>query len=283
MLRQSLLPTLTDVSFFCLPESVGWYRDWPDHNVTRSEGALNNFSLHFVTDGKGFVELNGEVYTLQKGDAFLYFPLQAQRYYSSKDDPWNIRWVHFYGPTVKEFLIQHGFHRSPLWTLKRWESLVEPHHLLLEEAERYKILHLPRLSTLTYGILAHFMNEAIPLTANKGSGSTERIAKLLPRMQEEACRPFLLDEWARLAGVTPYYFCKLFRKVTQMTPLEFITLCRLQAAKQLLLEYPQLPVNRVAAMAGYPSVSYFNKRFMEQEGMTPSEFRKLREKEPGIG
>lgn len=281
MMRQSLLPTLSDHTFFCLPESVGWYWDRPDHSVNRAAGALNNFSLHFITDGKGYVEVDGVPVTLQKGDAFLYFPLQAQRYYSSKEDPWNIRWVHFYGPMVKEFLIQRGFHRSPLWTLKRWEPLVQAYHALLEEAEQHKILHVPRLSTLTYGILAQFMNEAIPLTANKGTGGTERIVQLLPRLQEEACRPFILEEWAEQAGVTPHYFCKLFRKVTQMTPLGFVTLCRLQAAKQLLLEDPSLPIKEIALRCGYPSASYFNKRFMAHEGMTPSEFRRLREKKEG--
>ncbi|MFH5184533.1 AraC family ligand binding domain-containing protein [Paenibacillus sp. TAB 01] len=88
MRRQRLLPTLQEHTYFCLPESVGWYRDEPSHLVERPEGALNNFSIHLITNGKGFVEKDNEMHTLQAGDAFLYFPLQKQRYYSSEEEPW---------------------------------------------------------------------------------------------------------------------------------------------------------------------------------------------------
>ncbi|MFH5184535.1 helix-turn-helix domain-containing protein [Paenibacillus sp. TAB 01] len=94
-------------------------------------------------------------------------------------------------------------------------------------------------------------------------------------MQEQACRPFELDYWAAQAGVSTYYFCKLFRKVTQMTPMTFVTLCRLQLSKQWLLEKRELTVKQIANDAGYPSVSYFNKRFLEHEGLTPTDYRLL--------
>lgn len=60
-----------------------------------------------------------------------------------------------------------------------------------------------------------------------------------------------------------------------MTPLSFITLCRIQFAKQRLIEKENLAIKEIAIQAGYASASYFNQRFQEQEGMTPSEFRNL--------
>ena len=63
-----------------------------------------------------------------------------------------------------------------------------------------------------------------------------------------------------------------------MSPLDFITLCRLQVSKQWLLERKHVPIREIAMDAGYPSVSYFNRRFLQQEGITPSEYRKLYER-----
>ncbi|WNR47006.1 AraC family transcriptional regulator [Paenibacillus roseipurpureus] len=269
-----MLPTLQNSNYFIFPESVGWYQNQPQHEVERPEGMWSTYSLHFILSGKGYVEIEGQTYTLQKGDGFLFFPYQKQRYYSSKDDPWNIRWVHFYGDHLKEFLLEKGFLRN-LWTLKRSAGLEKAFHELLLEAETYQILRTTELSTLVYMILSEFMSYAAPLTVNRGMESVDRMLALLPEMQRRACEPFVLEEWAETMGVSTYYFCKLFRKATSMTPLSFITLCRIQFAKQRLIEKENWPIKDIAVEAGYTSPSYFNQRFHEHEGMTPSEFRSL--------
>ncbi|MDR6555526.1 AraC family transcriptional regulator [Paenibacillus qinlingensis] len=274
MRRHVMLPTLQQSAYFLFPESVGWYREESNHEVERPEGLWSTYSLHFVIAGKGYVELEGQLYTLQKGDAFLFPPYQEQRYYSSKDDPWDIRWVHFYGDQIKEFLLEKGFLRN-LWTLKRSAELEKAFNELLLEAEHYQILRPTQLSTLNYMILCEFMSYATPLTVNRGTESVDRILALLPEMQSRACEPFNLEEWAEQTGVSTYYFCKIFRKATSMTPLSFITLCRIQFAKQRLIEKENWPIKDIAMEAGYTSASYFNQRFHEHEGMTPSEFRSL--------
>lgn len=275
MRRQRLLPTLQEQPFFCLPESVGWYQHEPSHTVDRAEGALNNFSIHLIVAGKGYVETDNETHTLQVGDAFLYFPLQRQRYYSSEEDPWEVRWVHFYGVKLKDYFMGNGLHRTHLWTLRQWKPLEQALHQLLLEAEENTFFQLTKLSALTYAVIAEFVNQAVPLTAGTNEGTHDRILQLLPLIQEQACKPFELDYWAAQAGVSTYYFCKLFRKATQMTPMTFVTLCRLQMSKQWLLEKRELTVKQIANDAGYPSVSYFNKRFLEHEGLTPTDYRLL--------
>jgi len=271
-------PTFTDQPYFCFPESVGHYKDYSAHYVRREAGALNNYNIHLIVGGRGYVEVDGQIHTLQRGDAILYFPLQEQIYYSSQDDPWDVIWVHYYGDNLREYLIQHGFHRSPLWTLRQTAAWEQAHSRLLEEAEAYKLLHLAALSTLTYALIAEFVSQAVPLSTGITSNTPGRIEALLPLMQKEACQPFSLEEWAERAGVSSYYFCKLFRKSVLMSPLDFITLCRLQVSKQWLLERKHTPIREIAMDAGYPSVSYFNRRFLQQEGITPTEYRKLYER-----
>jgi AraC-like DNA-binding protein len=275
MKRQRLLPTMTEHPFFILPESVGHYTDMLDHSVYRPADSLNNFSIHYILSGKGYVEADQEVFTLQRGDSFLFFPMQEQRYYTSQDEPWHIRWVHFYGTAVKEFLIERGFHRSPLWTIRQGKGLEQAFEELLSHVEKEEFYHLAKMSTLTYAVLAEFVSQAVPFSALKLSESTDRIVQLLPLMQQEACLPFDLERWANQLEVSTYYFCKLFKKATQMTPMTFITLCRMQKAKQWLLEKKEWTVRQIAMETGYPSISYFNKRFLEQEGMTPTEYRQL--------
>jgi AraC-like DNA-binding protein len=49
-----------------------------------------------------------------------------------------------------------------------------------------------------------------------------RIIGLLPAMQQKSHLPFIMDNWADKAELTPNYFCSLFKKVTKMTPLAYI-------------------------------------------------------------
>ena len=258
-----------------LPESMGWYWDDPNHDVDRKVGTLNNFSIHFVLSGSGFIEIDGKQFLLKRGDAFLYFPMQEQRYYSSKDDPWNIRWVHFYGSVLHTFLTERGFLRFSLWNVQHVQALEKAHEQLLLEAEENSFFHLSQLSTLTYTFLMEFITNVVPRTSDRRQELDNRIQALLPMMQSKASEPFDLDYWAEQVGVSTYYFCRLFKRDTQMTPMAFITLCRLQMSKQWILDKKDMTIKEIALKAGYPSISYFNKRFLEHEGMTPTAYRQL--------
>ncbi|WP_054861189.1 helix-turn-helix domain-containing protein [Gracilibacillus sp. JCM 18860] len=276
MYRQVLLPTLKKHEYMILPESVGCYESAKDHAVYREAGSLDNFSIHFILSGSGFLEIEGKQYTLHRGgDAFLYFPQQEQRYYSSTEDPWSIRWVHFYGSTLHSFLSETGFGRFILWRLPDIAKLEKVHEKLLQEADDNSFLQLIQLSTITYSFLATFTNIAVPMESTSKQELDLRIQALLPKMQEKAPEPFDLEYWAKETGVSTYYFCRLFKRVTQMTPMAFVTLCRMQWSKQLLLEERKLTIKEIAEKSGYPNPSYFNKLFLENEGMTPTKYRQM--------
>lgn len=274
MKRRIFLPVIQEHPYFCFPESVGWYIQYSQHKVHRQNGESNNYNLHIVIGGKGYLVSEGATYTLRQGDAFFYFPLQEQHYYADEEDPWEVLWVHFNGKHLKEFFVERGFHRTHVWTLKQWKYLKTSILSLLEEAERYTILHPVVLSTLTYGIITDFITQAVPLTPNKGYGLLDRIMDILPKMQELSSSPFELQVWADRIGISKYYFCRIFRQATGMSPTDFIKLCRLQKAKQLLLEKSDWTVKQISLEVGYPSVSYFGKIFRKNEGVTPEEYRR---------
>lgn len=273
MKRQVFLPVVHENPYFCFPESVGWYKDEPQHCVFREKNELNYFNLHVVISGKGYLKSNNDIHVLQQGDSFLYFPSEEQSYYSDIENPWEVVWVHFSGNYLKEFFIDRGFHISNVWTLKLWNNIKIAIVNLLEESERFAILHQSTLSTLTYGIISEFLSQAEALTVNKGD-IYNKIVAILPKMRELSSKPFELKYWADELNISTYYFCKMFKKTTGMSPTNFIMLCRLQKSKQLLMEKRDWTVKQIALDCGYPSISYFGKVFLENEGLTPAEYRK---------
>ena len=61
------------------------------------------------------------------------------------------------------------------------------------------------------------------------------------------------------------------RANTGLSTLEYIRICRLKKAAELLAER-KYRISEVAYLVGYTSPSYFTKHFQQQFGMTPSEF-----------
>ena len=225
-----------------------------------------------MLSGKGYLQTQTTKYILQQGDAFLYFPCESQQYYSDVDNPWEVMWLHFSGNFLQEYLIEKGFHLSTVWTLKLWDNVKDALIKLLVETENYAILHQSTLSTLTYGVISEFVTQAEPLNLHKGS-MYQKVVNLLPKMRELSSKPFVLSFWADELHISTYYFCKVFKKATGVSPSQFVLLCRLQKSKQLLVERIDWTVKRIAIESGYPSISYFGKVFLENEGVTPTMYR----------
>lgn len=83
-----------------------------------------------------------------------------------------------------------------------------------------------------------------------------------------------LQELSTLAGLTPNYFCSLFKQVSGLTLSDYISAKRIDKAIQLLATESNLTnIIDIAASCGYNSTANFNKIFKKTTGMTPSEYR----------
>ena len=83
-----------------------------------------------------------------------------------------------------------------------------------------------------------------------------------------------LSTLASLAGITPGYYCKIFKDYYHIRPLEYVQQLRIQYAKTLLVVQRDLSVSDISEKIGYQSPSYFIKQFKRFENITPKEFRK---------
>ena len=76
---------------------------------------------------------------------------------------------------------------------------------------------------------------------------------------------------ASLMAVSRQTLASKVRANTGLSTLEYIRICRLKKAAELLAER-KYRISEVAYLVGYTSPSYFTKHFQQQFGMTPSEF-----------
>ena len=88
-----------------------------------------------------------------------------------------------------------------------------------------------------------------------------------------ASEPVTLDTLSRRFGVSRYHISRRFPSVTGMRFSAYLTACRMNAAKRLLLG-TDWSVTRVAEAAGYGDVSHFIRAFRQRVGVPPHRFRK---------
>ena len=100
-----------------------------------------------------------------------------------------------------------------------------------------------------------------------------RLAKVVDLISQRYAEDIPLSEVAAHAAMTPSSFSRFFHREMGRTLTDYIAEVRLSAAKRLLLD-TDLLVGDVAERSGFGNLSHFNKRFRDQEGMSPREFRR---------
>ena len=81
-----------------------------------------------------------------------------------------------------------------------------------------------------------------------------------------------LAEAAAQAGLSPFYFHRLFAEAFSETPHEFVTRLRIEHAKKLLSRTAQ-KVESIAHDSGYQSINSFCVAFKRATGMSAKQFR----------
>ena len=82
-----------------------------------------------------------------------------------------------------------------------------------------------------------------------------------------------MQEVARTMNYSEAYFCKLFKEITQLTPMQYVIRYRLEQSKKRLLLSDD-PAETVMLEAGFHNYSYFWRVFKEIYGLSPQAYRK---------
>jgi AraC-like DNA-binding protein len=122
--------------------------------------------------------------------------------------------------------------------------------------------------------------DELPATAPLGARARSEldrcaaVEKVIEAMHERIDQPFALDEMARIAYLSRFYFNRVFREVTGLPPGRFHTALRIAAAKRLLMT-TDLSVTEICLEVGYQSLGTFTTHFHQLVGLSPRELRRM--------
>ena len=133
------------------------------------------------------------------------------------------------------------------------------------------------LATESYDELrTWFLRKIAESARNVSSKADEKANRIVTKARTFIDRNFqrdlTLEEVSREVHVSPYYFSKLFKEQTGENFINYLTLRRIETAKQLLLD-GKLNVKNICTEIGYNDPNYFSRLFKRFEGITPTEYR----------
>jgi AraC family transcriptional regulator len=84
-----------------------------------------------------------------------------------------------------------------------------------------------------------------------------------------------LQMLAEAAGLSRFYFCRVFQRATGQTPQHYVTARRIERAKRLMCE-TRASLQEIAAQTGFRSPAQFSTAFSRLIGLSPSAWRNQR-------
>lgn len=116
--------------------------------------------------------------------------------------------------------------------------------------------------------------EGQDIALDRSLHSAQRSVELFLASLAERCgEPWSLERMAAESGFGRSRFAHYCKRLTNMTPVEYLTHCRVRAAKRLLASPASGSVSDVAYACGFETSQYFATVFRAHTGMAPSGYR----------
>jgi len=82
-----------------------------------------------------------------------------------------------------------------------------------------------------------------------------------------------IDRICEAVYMSKYHFCRLFKKKTGMTVMEYILKTRIMMAKEML-RLSNLSITAISEACAFSSVCYFSRVFKSETGVSPLQYKK---------
>jgi AraC family transcriptional regulator len=102
-----------------------------------------------------------------------------------------------------------------------------------------------------------------------------KLRQITDWMAGHLAEDFNLDQLAARAGLSKFYFNRLFKSAMNMSPSRYQITLRMDEARRLLRETKKSVVE-VALDVGYANPSHFAQLFRRETGLAPSDYRRQR-------
>lgn len=251
--------------------------------LARQTSILDNYPIHghdhyeieYVTGGILLNTMNGVETVMTPGDFYILSPDDLHRLDSITPRAELLSLcLHLPELTDKftDFLISH---KAPVTgTLPEedrpfFESLIR--QMIAERADSS-----PFVSEILYScarLAISLLYRSNPTVRSREAAADEYVTQALRYVSTAYREHITLEETARQVGLSPNYFCTLFRRHAGCSFVEYLNILRVRKAQALLASDTEKSITEIAFEVGFGSYTNFYRAFCRIIGTPPGRFR----------
>lgn len=263
-------------------DTPSFYLHWHDH-----------FEILLMVEGRAVFYIDSKPYEAESGDIIIVPSGALHAGYCADKEP-----LEYYALVFNAALLSQGKSPDPKHTLyitpyldggllfpiklSHSDAVNLQYKHILEDAIQefegkqpgYELMVKSQLYMLLTLLSRRFMpGEQQGRSTLAHTRNADRFKKLLLHIDAHYAEPITVSNAAAMMNLNPYHFCKIFKKTTGSTLIEYVNFIRINEAMKLL-STSDLTVTEIAGQIGCGNPNYFTKLFKQYKGVTPSQWRK---------
>lgn len=245
---------------------------WMQEHTARPKG----YPLyHYLQSekGTGRIIIQGKKYTLHEGEGVLIAPF-IRHSYTKETEEWYTLFATFTG-TIESSIPRLLGNRQYIFIEKDQGSRIEA--LISDVVKKYENppLDVTALSADCYRLLMYFADGVYTRDLMDDPLYQRYVAPAIQDIETNYYGELTVQELSRRVYISPQYLSRLFNRFLGCSAYEYLTVYRINKAKEYLLTNPRMEVQDIAQKVGFTDASHFISIFRKTTGMTPLGFRKL--------
>lgn len=238
-----------------------------------------NYVLHYITEGKGYLEYRKQKIPLQKGDIFLLIPGEVTYYFADNQTPWSYYWLGISGIKAQEYFNLSSIHDTAYLRSPHTKALGNFIGTIVKDAEKLDESKASQLHVISQLFeLMHQLNALSPNLDQETISPSQKLYREAKHLidigynSQDISIQYIADK----LGVHRSYLSSIFKDFHKISPKEYLLEVRMNRAKELLKTTDQ-PIKIIAYSVGYLDPLHFSKAFRQYYDCSPSQCRTLKQ------
>jgi RpiB/LacA/LacB family sugar-phosphate isomerase len=128
-------------------------------------------------------------------------------------------------------------------------------------------------------VVEAYLNATLAPIEVIGGLPPRRLQRVFAHIRENVARGLSVNDLAQVVGMSQYYFSKLFKMSTGITPHQYVMRQRVERAQEHLRE-SRMALAEIATQVGFETQSHFTSVFRRLVGATPKRYREMHQASP---